>query len=125
MTRVLPAAEWSKIAHLDVATWLQYVAPNDVQIVVAEDGDRVVGVWGVFRVVHLEGVWVDPAYRRSPRVVEGLKTAALEIARRWAPWALTGSANSAVRRLITRHLRGARIPMETYAIPTEGLCRRR
>lgn len=122
MTRVLHPSEWPKVAHLDVAQWLPYVAPEDAQIVVVEDGERIVGVWGVFRVVHLEGVWVDPAYRRSPRVVDGLKSAALAVAARLAPWALTGSANAAVRRLITKHLGGAQIPMETFAIPTRGPC---
>jgi GNAT superfamily N-acetyltransferase len=117
VTRVLPQAEWSRVAHLDVSMWLPYVAPEDVRIVVLEDGDRIVGCWGAFRVVHLEGVWVDPAYRRQPHAVQALKDAAIEVASRWAPWAITGAATAAVRRLITRHLGGVPMPMESFAIP--------
>jgi len=119
VTRVLPVDEWPKVAHLDVATWLPYVAPEDARIIVVEDGDRIVGAWGVFRVVHCEGIWIDPAYRRSV-VHASLIDAATAAAAQWAPWAFTGAATAAIGRLIRRYLHGQRVPMETYAFGVKG-----
>jgi hypothetical protein len=101
---------------------LAYVKAEDAQIAVIEDAGRIVGAWGVFRVTHLEGVWIDPAYRLRPRAVLALKRAALQAAAQWAPWAWTGAATDAVRRLILK-LGGQPVPMESYIVPVEDVCR--
>jgi hypothetical protein len=115
-TRVLAPSDYGRLDGLDVAEFLPLVKAQDAQIVIAEAGERIVGVWGVFRVVHLEGVWIAPEYRRHPRVVSALLHATFDAAQRWAPWAFTGAATDPVRRLI-RKLGGKQVPMDTYAIP--------
>jgi ribosomal protein S18 acetylase RimI-like enzyme len=120
-TRVLPRAEYDRIAHLDVAGFLPYVAGDDVQIVVVEQDERIVGAWSVLRVVHFEGVWIDPAYRGRVGVARRLLTATMRAAQQWSSrFAFTGAATDDVRRLITKHLRGVHIPMDTYAVPISG-----
>lgn len=115
-TRVLPPSEYGRLDGLDVAEFLPLAADEDRRVVVVEDGERIVGVWGVFRCVHLEGVWIAPEYRARPRVVASLLHATLDVAKEWAPWAFTGAASDPIRRLIEK-LGGQRVPMDLYAIP--------
>ena len=122
-TRILPVKEYSKVAHTGVEAWLEHAVPADTSIVVVEDGDRVVACWAVLRVTHLEGVWIDPAYRHRVSVVSRLLAATFQVARQFGTWAMTGAQTDDVRRLITKHLRGQRIDMDTYVVPLEPTCR--
>ena len=66
-TRLLPRDEWHRLK----GTLLETVTPSlrhDAQIVVVEDGDRIVGCWALMPVYHAEGLWVDPAYRTKVSV---------------------------------------------------------
>src|SRR3970282_1303990 len=47
--RILPAAEWDRIADRDLAALVPLLPPEDVQIVVVEQGDRLVGCCGAQR----------------------------------------------------------------------------
>lgn len=119
-TRILPPEEWSKVAHTDIAAFLAHAEPRDVQIVVVEDEGCIVACWSVLRVTHLEGVWIDPAFRRHFGVARRLLEATLRTAREWGGWAFTGAQTDDVRRLITKHLHGVKVDMDTYIVPLEG-----
>lgn len=120
-SRLLPREEWHRLTDTDIPSIVPYA--DDAQVVVVERGDRIVGAWAVLRVVHLEGVWIAPEYRGRGTVAARLLRAGLDAARSWGRWAFTGSQTPEVARLITRHLRGVRIPMDTYAISLEAPCR--
>ena len=117
-TRVLPQAEWPKLAGTDIAEALPYHKPDDVQVIVVEDGERIVGAWAVLRVVQLEGVWIAPEYRKRGTVARRLLVATLAVARTLAPYfAFTGAQTTEVAHLLEKHLKAARLPMEPYVIP--------
>ena len=117
--RLLPREEWGRLDGFDIAGFVGLVPPDAARVVVMEDAGRIVGVWGAFRVVMLEGVYVAPEYRRHAHAMKALRDLTLAQARRWgALWAYTGAASDAVRRLI-RRLGGARVPMDTYVVPVE------
>lgn len=123
-TRVLPPEEWFKVSHTDMHNVLPYVEPQDLHIVVVEDGARIVGVWGVMRIVHLEGVWIDPEYRGRGSVARRLLRATLQVAKQIAPrWVMTAADNDGVRRLITKHLGGVHVPGDSYIVSMENVCR--
>lgn len=119
ISRVLPPSEWKRLETVPMPTMLDYVRPEDIDVCVVEDADRIVACWSVLRVVHLEGVWVDPAYRKAG-VVRGLIRKAFERAadggRRWA---FTGADDDRVRRIIER-IGGRMIPMDTWVLPLNG-----
>lgn len=94
------------------------MTPENARVAVIEDGGEIVGVWGVFRIVHLEGVWIDERYRHQPRAVLALKRATMAAAAEWSTWAWTGAATDAVRKLI-RKLGGIPVLMEPYLLPVK------
>lgn len=120
-SRILPPAEWSKLHETQLPTILPHVEPDDAQIVVVEDGDRIVGSWAVLRITHLEGLWIHPEYRGRVSVARRLLISTLKVARQWAPkWVMTGSDQEPVRRMLERF--GAlKVPMDTYVMPVEDL----
>jgi ribosomal protein S18 acetylase RimI-like enzyme len=66
--RLLPREEWAaKLAGTELEAVFP-VLPAGAQVVAVEDGDRLVACWAVFPLVHVEGLWVDPEYRKNPRV---------------------------------------------------------
>lgn len=117
-TRTLPCEEWPKLAESGMLEALRFMRPEDAQVIVVEDGGRIVGAWSVLRVTHLEGVWIAPAYRKGASVAKRLLTSTLHAARQWAsPWAFTGAQTPEVAALLTDHLGAVRVPMETYVVP--------
>ena len=73
--------------------------------------------WIGLRVVHAEGVWIDPRYRKSPGIVRRLVNGMGQIARHWGVKSVwTGADTDDVRRLIEK-LGGTRIPMDPYVLP--------
>lgn len=47
-------------------------APENCIVLLAEDEGKVVGLWSAIAETHLEGLYVDPAYRRSTLVAANL-----------------------------------------------------
>lgn len=118
-SRLLPREEWPKLADLQASTLLPYVPPDDAQMVVVEDGDRIVGVWAVLRITHLEGLWIHPDYRGRVSVARRLLVTTLAAARRWAPqWVMTGANDDCVRRMLD-HVGAVKLPMDTYVMSVE------
>lgn len=120
-TRVLPPLEWDRPEVAELMTLHPFVADTDMQIIVVEDEGKIVGRWAVLRLVHLEGVWIDEAYRRKPSAVKSLLQATIAAARRWTDrLVMTGSADPLTHRLVTKHLNGKSIPIEQFWVPISG-----
>lgn len=116
-TRTLPPAEWSRLTGDGWRAMLPHVRPDDVEIVVVEDDGRIVASWAVMRVVHLEGLWIDPDYRGRVGVARRLFVATLAAARRWTSgWAMTGAASDDVRAMLTK-VGALPVPMDSYVMP--------
>lgn len=110
VTRVLPSAEWPRLAGSELATVLPYVAVDDVQIVVVEDGDRIVAYQAVLRLPFLGGLWVDPAYRHRVGLWRRLVPATWDAVKRWTQqWAFT-FATAEMAPFVVAHF--ATIPIE-------------
>lgn len=119
ISRLLPIEEWPRLPE-HFQTLLPHVQPSDVQILVVEDGDRIVATWAVMRIVHVEGIWIDAEYRGRVGVARRLYLATMAAARQWTTgWAMTGADSDEVRALLARA--GAQqIPMDTYVLPLKG-----
>lgn len=72
--RDLPAAEWGKLEGHPALAGQALPDPAYHRIVVAEDKDRIVGAWFMMQVIHLEPVWIDPAYRGGTLPLRMLST---------------------------------------------------
>jgi len=124
--RILPQEEWERLDGTEIAEALPYLKPSDVQIVVVEDGERIVAAWAVLRPVQLEGVWIAEDYRKRGMVAGRLLAATMAVARATgAQWAYTGATTQEVANLLTKHLDAVKYPADTYLVPlTENVpCR--
>lgn len=116
-TRSLPREEWDRLAGAEISAVLPHVHATDVEVIVVEDDGRIVASWAVMRVVHLEGLWIDPEYRGRVGVARRLLVATLEAARRWTSgWAMTGAASDDVRAMLAK-VGALPVPMEIYVMP--------
>jgi hypothetical protein len=118
-SRMLPPDEWPRLAGTEAETLWPHLDPANAQVLVVEHEGQIVGTWTVMRMVHVECVWVHPAYRGTFGVVKRLLRGMRAAARTWgARTVLTGAMTDQVRGLITS-LHGVRLPGEHYVIPVE------
>lgn len=123
-TRILPAEEWSKIAHTDLGAVVMHVNPEAVTVIVAEDAQGVIaGCWALVNFMHLEGMWVDPDHRGKGVVLRHLWNAVCEAASaKGIGSVFTGAASPLIAEWIT--LRGGqRLPFDSFVIPLEPIGR--
>ena len=103
-SRELPSDEWHRLAHTELAPALGHLKPSFARVVVVEDGDAIVACWAGLIMLHVEGAWIDPAYRKQPGVCVRLWRQMHKLAASWgASQAITGSASDEVTLLLQRH----------------------
>lgn len=114
-TRVLPRAEWAKLAGTELeAVWP--VLPDSAQVIAVEDGERIIACWALYALWHVEGVWIDPAYRKAGSAARRLLQGMWRLARGvGARTVLTGAISDDVRDLIGR-LGGFKLPGDHYVL---------
>lgn len=116
-TRALPASEWGRLVGTELETLAPKLDPAETQIVVVEHGERIVACWAVMRVVHVEGLWIHPDYRKKPPVAVRLLRAMHQAARAFgASWVWTGSETPDVTSLILKQ-GGTHVPFDSYILP--------
>ena len=114
--RILPREEWHRLDAEAVALF-ETMNPEDVAVVVVEEGDAIVARLGVLRVPHLESLWVAPQKVGNAGVARALIRCAGEKAAEWSPnWAAAYADRDDIRALLVR-LGGRYVPVDTYVIP--------
>lgn len=118
--RILPPEEYAKLKALtgleQIGTTLR---PEDCQVIVVEDGERVVATMGVFRVTHFESLWIDPEYRGNAGLGRRLIKAGIEAARKWATdWAWGASGTEHMDDVLER-LGGIKTSVTSYMVPIQ------
>ena len=84
-TRTLPPHEWPRLAGTEAETVWPALHADHAEILVVEDGDRIVGTWVLMRMAHVECVWIAPEYRGSLGVVKRLLNGMRELAGSFSP----------------------------------------
>lgn len=118
--RILPKEEWSRLSITGIAPIQETLRPEDVQVIVVEDGDRIVASMGAFRVTHFESLWIDPEYRGNAGLGRRLLKAGITAARKWTDKWVWGASDTPHMNDVILRLGGKRIPIETYMIPLGG-----
>src|SRR5262245_6700815 len=72
--RVLPPAEWSRLARHEPFATTGLPSPDHWRIIVAEVGLDIVGFTCLYEAVHMEPLWVAPEYRLRPHQFHQLLT---------------------------------------------------
>ena len=117
-TRILPRAEWAKLAGTELAeVWPLLHA--DAQVYVVEEDGQTIGCWCLFPVWHAEGVWIAPAHRGRGAVARRLLRGLREMSQRvGARSVMTGCLGEPVRTLLS-HLRAVPVP-DQFVFPVEA-----
>lgn len=101
--RVLPPDEWA--AKLPALTHLAALPdPQGALLVVVEDeAGAVIATWCVMNILHLEGLYIDPAHRHSPTVAKKLFQETLGAVMAFkAPAVLTHTTDPMVAEMATK-----------------------
>jgi hypothetical protein len=117
-SRVLPAAEWSKLAGTELETLVPYLNPEKATVfVVEDDAGAVIGCWGLIPFLHAEGLWVASEHQAKSGVFRRLMAdMRRELARRSEGAMWTSSMSEQVTDIIT-HVGGVQIPGTHYVVP--------
>lgn len=99
---------------------LPYVAPENIAVVVVEDGDEIVACVSALKVTHFEGLWVSPWHRGNAGVARALLRQAVAIPRvRGEQWVFGGIEDETMRGFMQR-LGSVPIPLELHALWVGG-----
>lgn len=122
-TRMLPPAEWHKLAETVAGSIWPQLPPAHAEVVVVEDGAAIVGCYVLLQVLHVECLYIAPAYRRKVAVGRALFKALRQQIASAAGAVWITVAQDAVQRLVWRH-RAEPIPGAHYLLPVkESVCR--
>ena len=114
--RILPREEWSRLSITGIAPIQETLRPEDVQVIVVEDGDRIVASMGAFRVTHFESLWIAPEYRGNAGLGRRLLKAGITAATKWATdWVWAASGTNHMDDVLTR-MGGAEMPVKTFVL---------
>ena len=114
--RLLPPAEWHRLAHLDLGQLTPALDPKATSIAVVEDASgAIVGCWAAILVVHAEGVWIDPAYRKTTVALKLWRRMRTIVAGLGATAVVTGANSPDIAALLTRK-RAQLIPYQEYVV---------
>jgi hypothetical protein len=114
--RLLPAAEWSKLAGTELGAVWHALDPATAYVVVVEDGDAIVGCWLAFPQWHLEGCWVAPQHRKRGRVFPLLLDTMRGLLQGLgAKTVMTASVSAEVTHLLA-HLEAVKLPGDHYVV---------
>lgn len=114
--RLLPREDWaSKLAGTELET-VWPVLPDNAQVVVVEDGDKLAACWAVYSQVHCEGVYVAPEYRGNPRIgrrlLQGMVNTALAMG---AATVQTAAIDDGVAAMLEK-IGAVRLPARHYSM---------
>jgi hypothetical protein len=73
--RQLPVEEWTRLSEAGgpLSGHQLPAAPDHAVVIVAEiDGDTIIAYWVAAAMVHLDPLYIDPAYRHHPKLALGL-----------------------------------------------------
>lgn len=115
--RVLPREEWGKLDVSGFPTVGSSLRPEDSEVVVVEDGDKIVATMSTFRVTHFESLWVDPEYRGNAGVARMLLKAGIQSAKKWTDeWVWGSSGTDHMDDILTR-VGAKKMPVSTFVVP--------
>lgn len=83
-TRYLHPSEWPKLAGTELGESWRCLKPETAEVLVVEDdGGTIIGCWAIYKVMHVDGIWVHPDHRAKGgvfrRLIVGMRHLASEM----------------------------------------------
>ena len=112
--RILPREEWGRLSSGNGLV-ADFVAPEDMRVVVVEEDGQILGSMAIIRVTHLENVWFSDAAGIGVR--RRLLSAARDAAKEWAhSWVMASIGDDRTGAIVER-LGGIQVPVDTWLMP--------
>jgi len=120
--RILPREEWGRLNG--EAAFYETLNPEDVAVVVVEDGGAIVARMAVLRVPHFESFWMAPEKIGNAGITRALLRAAKAKAAEWAPcWIMANAGDDAMCKTMER-LGWKWLPIHTFMLSLrDEICR--
>jgi len=117
--RILDPDEWGKLSVTGFPAIIPLVNPPDTEVIVVEDGERIVASMAVMRLTHFEAAFVDPEYKANPGVIRALLAACFESSNRFPEeWAMALADDPRVSSLLAK-MGGVKMdPLDIFIVPT-------
>jgi len=116
--RELPPREWARLSETELGPLIEAMPPAHTMVLVVEDDEgQIVGCWGCYSILHVEGLWIREDHRRKGSVGRRLWTAMRAfLVAKGAGGAVTASMDHDVTAMLERV--GARkLPGEHFYVP--------
>lgn len=116
--RILPNEEWSAITPMlpHFPEIRRSLRDGETEMIVVEDGGKIVATMGVMRAVHFEGLWIDPEYRGNAGLGRRLIRAGIDSAKKWTDeWVWASVGDEHMDDVLVR-LGGRKMPVETFIL---------
>lgn len=120
-TRVLRPEEYWRLAGTEAAALGRFLT-DAARVVVVEDHGAIVGCHVLQPILHAEGLWIAPEYRKKVAVGRRLWSGVQREVREHfgVKWFATGCASETVKRFLDRL--GAKKLPDHYMVPVEESC---
>lgn len=115
--RILPPEEWNRLDGTSLGPAWRAMNPQTSVVVVAEDGDRIVGCWCRAFWAHVEGLWIDEAYQKKTSAARHLLIGMKEACAADGISAVVTSADTQAVADLVVHAGGHRLPGDAYVLP--------
>ncbi len=123
-TRVLGAEDWPKIVALGgpIPEQLTPERLAEVQLLGVWQDDQLLAYWLVWQAVHLEPLWVGPAFRGNPAVIRALITGMRQVLQELEvdlAFALIEAENLATHQSMAERLGFRQVPGQTFFLEVD------
>lgn len=116
-SRLLPHAEWPKLAETGMAIVAATLNPETDDVVVVESDGVIVGAWSFKIIPHVEGLWIAEGERGKTSVARRLWRGMQDLAaQRGALVVMTGAGSDEVRELLD-HAGATTVGAEQFYLP--------
>lgn len=117
--RVLPREEWHRLSITGAPVICSTLRPEDAEVIVIEEGDKIIATMEAFRATHFDGLWIDPEYRGNAGVGRRLIKAGIESVGKWATDWVWGASGSEHMDDVLERLGGIKTPVTSYVVPIQ------
>jgi hypothetical protein len=115
-TRLLPREEWHRLEGCGMDTlWARL--PETTRVVVVEQEGQIVGCVTGMLILHAEGLWIDPAYRKQAGLWRRLMRAFWNVADEFGTSGAWASEVTPEMQDILIRLQGAPVPGSHFILP--------
>jgi hypothetical protein len=113
---VLPPAEWPRLKGTELESVWPHLHADRATVLVVECDGHIVATWMLVTIVHAEGLWIAPAFRKRTSVARRLWLAMRRAVRERGVLTIATSAVTDEVRELLDHAGAVKLPGDHYSM---------